>query len=270
MRCIAFCIRTSNWSQSSGSSWNSKPSGIAVDVPRLGDRLESAHDDAADFFLEVDVAVGIADHRHVGRDAGDRLGDDVEVLGAIAAAPSTPASAPNSRAHWPAQLTTHSQAIAPRSSPAVHSTPATRPLRASTPVDLHVLEDPRAAHARALGERLREVGGIGLAVAGDPHAAGQVVGAQHRHALSRPRRGDSHSNSTPKLFARAICRRISCIRSRRLRDVHAAALLPAGREAGLLPRATHRARCRSGSFASHCASRASGRRDRPRATSCRR
>ena len=38
----------------------------------------------------------------------------------------------------------------------------------------------------------------------------------------------------PKLFARAIWRFISVSRSRRLRDVEAAALLPAGREARLL------------------------------------
>ena len=41
-------------------------------VPRLGRGLEAAHDEAADFLLVVDEAVGIANHRKVGRDAGDR------------------------------------------------------------------------------------------------------------------------------------------------------------------------------------------------------
>ena len=37
----------------------------AVHAPGLGDRLEAAHQQPADFFLDVDVAVGIAQHRQV-------------------------------------------------------------------------------------------------------------------------------------------------------------------------------------------------------------
>ena len=57
--------------------------GNRIDVPRLRFRLEAAHDEAADFLLVVEVAVGVADHRHVGRHAGDRLGHEIEVLGGI-------------------------------------------------------------------------------------------------------------------------------------------------------------------------------------------
>ncbi len=57
--------------------------GNRIDVPGLRLRLESAHDETADLLLVVEVAVGVADHRHVGRDAGDRLGDEIEVLGGV-------------------------------------------------------------------------------------------------------------------------------------------------------------------------------------------
>ncbi len=57
--------------------------GNRVDVPRLGLRLEPAHHDAADFLLVVEIAVRIAYDGHVGRDAGDRLRDQVEMLGGV-------------------------------------------------------------------------------------------------------------------------------------------------------------------------------------------
>ena len=48
--------------------------------PRDGVGLVAAHDEAADFFLEVGAAVGIADGGRVGREAFDLFGDDVLVL----------------------------------------------------------------------------------------------------------------------------------------------------------------------------------------------
>ncbi len=48
--------------------------------PRSRLRLEPAHQQAADFFLEVDVAIGIAQHRQVAMHARDHVGDDVVVL----------------------------------------------------------------------------------------------------------------------------------------------------------------------------------------------
>ena len=57
--------------------------GDRVDVPRLRLGLEAAHDEPADFLLVVEVAVRIAYHRHVRRNAGNRLGDEVEVLGGV-------------------------------------------------------------------------------------------------------------------------------------------------------------------------------------------
>ena len=49
--------------------------------PWLGDRFEAAHDQAANFLFVVDVAVGVSHDRQIGVNAGNRLGDDVEVLG---------------------------------------------------------------------------------------------------------------------------------------------------------------------------------------------
>ena len=57
--------------------------GNGADVPRFGDRLEATHDQAADFLLVVDVAVGVAHDRQVRAHAGNRPGDEVEVLGGI-------------------------------------------------------------------------------------------------------------------------------------------------------------------------------------------
>ena len=91
----------------------------------------------------------------------------------------TPAIAPTCRAHWPAQLTTTSQATRPRSV----STAATRPSSSSMPVTCRVLEDARTVHARALRERLRDVGGIHLSVGRQEGGANQVG-----HIHQRPQR----------------------------------------------------------------------------------
>src|SRR5439155_15925197 len=48
------------------------------------------------------------------------------------------------------------------------------------PGDPRALGDARAAHARPLGERLGQIGWIGLAVARNPHRAAEIVGAQER------------------------------------------------------------------------------------------
>ena len=208
--------------------------GDRVDVPRLRLRLEAAHHEAADLLLVVDEAVGIADHRQVGRDAGDRLGDDVEVLGRVQRHVDA-GEAPELARPLPAAVDERLAArSSPSSSPRFQRTPATRPSRASTPVTLHAFDDARAAHARALRERLREVGRIRLAVAGNPHARRRDRRCAGSARCCRASAGDTNSNSMPKLFARAICRLHQRQALGRLRDVEAAALLPAGREPGLL------------------------------------
>jgi hypothetical protein len=75
----------------------------------------------------------------------------------------------------PPQLMTMSAAIVPVSPPASQSTPVTRFAVIGDGGDLHPLDDLRAPHPRALGQRHRDVGGVALAVAGQVHGAGDVA-----------------------------------------------------------------------------------------------
>ena len=51
--------------------------------PRLGVRLEPAHEQPADLLLEVGVAVWVPQRRRRSLEPVDRLGDDVVVLGRL-------------------------------------------------------------------------------------------------------------------------------------------------------------------------------------------
>src|SRR6476661_9440841 len=97
---------------------------------------------------------------------------------------------------------------------------------------LRALDDPRAAGTGALGQRLREVGRIRLPVSRNPYRAGEIVGAQDR----RPRR-DVVAGEPLELDAEAACASHLAAHQLqplgRLGDVHASALLPAGRESRL-------------------------------------
>src|SRR6185312_17074847 len=154
--------------------------GNAVHAPRLGVRLETAHHQAADLLLEIDVPIGIAHDRQVGMHAFDLAGDDVTVLG---------------RMH--------------RDSDAAHFADLARPLaravdddfglyRPSVRLDAgydavfgidsgdpHLFKDFRAAIARALGQRLGQVGRVGLAVAGQPDRTDEIADRHHRPAVER-------------------------------------------------------------------------------------
>src|SRR6185437_4345009 len=57
--------------------------GDAVHAPRLGDRLEAADEQLAGILLGVDRPAGVAQGRQVRRQPGDRLADDVEMLGGM-------------------------------------------------------------------------------------------------------------------------------------------------------------------------------------------
>jgi hypothetical protein len=129
--------------------------------PGLGFRLEPADHQPADLFLEVGVAVGVAQDRQVGVHAGDGFGDHVEVLGGI------------------------QRHVHPR-----HGADGLRPLAGAVDHDLgfdvagvgahaghprtvgehiehaDVLEHLGPTLPRPLGQRHRQVGGVGLAVGG--------------------------------------------------------------------------------------------------------
>ena len=148
--------------------------------PRLGLRLEAADDEAADLFLEVRVAVGVAQDRQVGVHTVDVLGDHVEVLGRMQ-----------------------------RHVDACHRADLFGPLPGAVDDDLGLdvalvgahtggapvvgenaggpglFDDAGAAHPRALGERERQVGRVGLAVGGQPDGADQVVDPHDGIVLER-------------------------------------------------------------------------------------
>ncbi len=96
----------------------------------------------------------------------------------------------------------------------------------------NALEHPGAAHSRTLGERLREVGGIRLAVAGNPYCAGEVIRAQDRRDAAGFRRRYEFA-----LDAEASRPRHLPFHQReplgRLRDVQGPARLPPCRKSGL-------------------------------------
>ncbi len=201
-------------------------------VPRFGYRLEAAHHQAADLFLVIDEAVGIAHHRQVAVDAGDRPGDDVEMLGReqrhIDAGELAEFTRPLSRAI--------DHALAADLAFAVLAAIAHADDTAALDDDAahrRAFDDARAAHAGTLGQRLGQVGRIRLAVAGYPDRAAQVVGAKQRIDLSRFAGRDEFEVDAEAFGARHLALqqlqplRCPC-------DVETAALLPSGRKPGFL------------------------------------
>ena len=150
-----------------------------ADVPRFGDRLEATHDQAADFLLVIDVAVGVAHDRQVRAHARDRAGDDVEMLRGIeryvCSGQSAEFARPLSRAIGDRLAAHLSVAVA---CAVAHA----RDMAAFDDYsdELRILDDSHAAHPGTAGERLGQIGGIRLAVAGNPDGAREIVGAQER------------------------------------------------------------------------------------------
>src|SRR6185312_7086175 len=199
-----------------------------LDVPWLGLRLEAADDETADLFLEVDVAVRIANDGHVGCDAFDRLGDDVEMLGGLQGHGDA-----CERAEFARPLAGAIDDVFATDGAALVACRPAEP-RYATVMDvdagnLRAFDDARATVARTLRERLREIGRIGLAVAGNRDPSGKVVGAQQRQLRAdliarEPFEFDTEASRARHLPAHQLHA------LGRLRDVHAAALLPSGRE----------------------------------------
>ncbi len=151
-------------------------------VRRPGDRvrLVAAHDQPADLLLEIDQAVGVAERRQVGRDAGDRLGDHVLVLhrGERHAHPGKAPERPG-----PLARTQHDDLGGDF---ALLGDDARDPAALSAKAgDGAAFDDPHTVLPRALGQRLGDVGGIGLAVGwqvrspdqvGDVHQRPEILG----------------------------------------------------------------------------------------------
>jgi hypothetical protein len=164
VRWMALVISGSNWSQSSSSSWNWKRAGDRVHAPGLGHRLEAAHQQAADLFLVVDEAVGVAHHRQHRVHAVDAVGDDVEVLGREQRHVDA-----GQRAELPRPL---AGAVDQRLAAHLALTQCARRPRGPRSMVTPVTSTPSTSLApplRApLGQRHAQVGRVGLAVAGDP------------------------------------------------------------------------------------------------------
>ena len=242
--------------------------GDDVLVPRLGLGLEAAHQKAAHLLLEVDVAVRIAHHRQVARHALHLLGDDVHVLAGIERHGDADHAPDLAR---PLAGAVHHHLGLDRALGRLHAGDC-RSLGALLGVDRRhprLLEDAYAVVARALGQRLGDVGWIGLAVARQPDRAHQVVGAHDGVLLAR-------------LFGRQLLagdalgvghrRRAAQIGHALWRARHRdrAALLPARRQSRLGLEPGIESRCCTGSGASGSGSRATGRPIPRRAKSCRR
>ena len=144
--------------------------GNALHAPRLGHRLEAADQQLAGVFLVVGAFVLHAQHRQVARQAVDGLGDDVEMLGSVQGHGHADVGRQLVRPHARAQdhgVRGNVAAIG------VDADGAT--LLDADAFDLRVLEDLRAALPGALGQGLRRVDRIGLAVLRQEDAANHVV-----------------------------------------------------------------------------------------------
>jgi len=158
--------------------------GDAVHAPGPGVALEGAQEDLAGVLLVVGAAVRVAQHRQVGRQAVDRVGQDVIVLAGVKRHPDA--------SHEPHLAGPHAGAVDhvvggdlalvgrdagdPRSA---------RPGRDPDGGHLGVLEDPGAAGARALGQGHGGVDRVGLAVVGQEDGADHVLDVQQRIEVAR-------------------------------------------------------------------------------------
>ena len=109
----------------------------------------------------------------------------------------------------------------------------TRPFAWRDPGDLAALDDPGAAHARALGQRLGDVDRVGLAVARDEDRADQVVDREQR--MARLRLGRARAPRPRGRRSRPIeAARLQLDEALRgAREAEAAVLAEAGRLPGL-------------------------------------
>ena len=158
--------------------------GDAVHAPGLGHGLEGADQELAGVLLVVGAFVGDAQHRQVARHLGQRLGDDVEVLGRVQRHRDAHRGGELARPHAGGEDDGRGR----DGSLVGHH--ADRPaLLDQDALDLDALDDPGAALARTLGEGLRGVDRVGLPILGQEHAAHSVADLEQRVAgldLGRP------------------------------------------------------------------------------------
>src|ERR1700722_1447608 len=149
--------------------------GNAVLAPWLSDRLEPSDQQLAGIFLEVGAGIGIAQHRKVFWQSGNRFGDDVEMLGRMQRHCRSGGSAqflgPHARAVYD-KLAANFTTGGPNS---LCDAILDNDLR-----NLLVLEDPRPTGLGGFCQGLRGIDRIGLTVARKMNGTYEIGGIQQR------------------------------------------------------------------------------------------
>ena len=183
-RRVALSRIGSKWSMSSGRLSKQNASGMPSMPQGLATGSKAPDQQLAGVLLVVGALVGHPQHRQVARHLGQGLGDDVEMLGRVQRHRDADGGRQLARPHAGGE---HDGAGGDRPLLGHH---ADRPaLLDQDALDLDALDDPRPALAGALGEGLRRVDRVGLAVLGQEHAAHRVADLEQRVArldLGRP------------------------------------------------------------------------------------
>ena len=201
--------------------------GDAVHTPGLRDGLETADQQLAGVFFVIGTFVVDAQHREVRRHGGDRLGDDVEMFGRVQRDGDAGRTPELARPHAGAD---HDGVRRDVTGFGVDTDRA--PLLDADARDFGVLEDLGAAHARASGEGLRGVDGVGLAILADEDAADEIT-----HLEQRPALADLGGREQIDLQSEGLAHRSAAIELLETRmglcDADRTVLLEAGRLSGL-------------------------------------
>ena len=162
--------------------------------PRYGVGLIAADHQAADLFLEIGAPVGIAHRCNIGCQAFDLFGDDIVMLDRL-----------QRHAH-----PRHRSDLARPLAGAIHRFFASnralvRLNRNDATIgdletgDANAFDEPCAMHARTLGKRLRNVGGVRLAIGRKKSGADEIG-----HIHERPHRFDLGGRQEMHLHAEAL------------------------------------------------------------------
>ena len=164
----------------------------AVHAPGLGHRLEGAEHHLAGVLLVVGAFVRHAQHRQPG-EAGDRLGDEIEMLAGVQRDGDAVLRAELARPHAGAVDDDVGFDHAAARSPCCPGDAGDAAVLRVDLGHLHVLDDRRAALARALGQRHGDVGRVALAVERQMHGADHVRDVEMRiHLLDFVGRNLAH------------------------------------------------------------------------------
>ena len=239
--------------------------GNAVERPGLGVGLEGAEQQLAGVFLVVGAIVGIAQHRQIGAQPRERLGDDVEMLAGLQRRADAAALRQRARPHAGREHDCVGRDLALVAS----TTPRARLPSDWIDVDRTFSKTRAPRIVAPLIERHRGIDRIGLAVVGQEDAADDVVDVEQR-----PLRLDFGWRRLVDLEPEGLGHRGAALQLLEPLGVggdrEAAALQEAGRLTGLgFEAGIEVRRCIARAW-SDWRSRAVGRRGRRRARSCRR